>query len=79
MLKAEQAKQGLQEDPITEFTMMELLPRFEKALLEDSIKGTRKDWIIDHLFPAINEKFGIDGPNGYNVSKFQEVSYAFLH
>jgi hypothetical protein len=66
-------KKNGKRDPIFRYVVDILVP----CCVEDTAAGkvaVRAEYVKTTLWPMVNEKFQISGPNGYNVANFMVVS-----
>ncbi|KAF8164175.1 hypothetical protein K438DRAFT_1984874 [Mycena galopus ATCC 62051] len=77
MTKAELRTAGLDQDPIFEYTMTELLPLFEAKAQEPGSGGTLIQYAKGKLFDQIAAALDL-GAQGYNFGAFKETLYNTL-
>jgi hypothetical protein len=73
MTAAECKTAGIDVDPIFQYIMEDLYPIF-KVDIQTPVGGEkREDYVNRTLFPLVNAKFDIEGPNGYHTGDFKDV------
>jgi hypothetical protein len=73
MTAAECKTAGIDVDPIFQYIMEDLYPIFNVDI-QTLVNGEkREDYVNRKLFPLVNAKFDIEGPNGYHTGDFKDV------
>ncbi|KAJ7904134.1 hypothetical protein B0H13DRAFT_1881706 [Mycena leptocephala] len=78
MTAAECKTAGIDVDPIFQYIMEDLYPIF-KVDIQMLVSGEkREDYVNRKLFPLVNAKFDIEGPNSYHTGDFKDRLYVML-